>query len=127
MSATVSLTRASLETCEIQKGVHRLGLKISESELNELKRGNSISLEGRRLSELGSIFILAEAISAVHSVKKITFRDLPKLVTGASECFGIPIHCWNSVLLGKCWLILTLEDGKPAVRISFQDIHTVEG
>lgn len=126
MPATISVSTPSLETYEIQKGINRLGLTISEAELNELKRGNPISLEARRLSEIGSIFILAEALSAIHSVKKITFRDLPKGVTGSSGCFGAPIHCWDSDLLGKCWLVLTLEQGKPVVRILSQGLRTVE-
>lgn len=118
MSVTMSISTQSSEACEIQKGINRLGLKISESELNELKLGNPISLAGRRLSEIGSMFILAEALSAIHSVKKITFQDLPKIVTGSSGFYGVPIHCWNSELLGKCWLVLTLDDGKPVIRIS---------
>lgn len=126
MSATLSASTPSLETPEIQKGINRLGLKISESELNELRLGNAISLEGRRLSEIGLIFILAEALSAIHSVKKITFRDLPKGVTGSSGCSGVPIHCWHSDLLGKRWLVLTMEDGKPAIRISSQDLDAVK-
>jgi hypothetical protein len=128
MSATRSATRSAStpnpETCdcEIQKGIHRLGLKISEAELNELKGGKTISLASRRLSEIGSIFILAEALCAIHSVKKITFGDLPNVVTGSLNCSGVPIHCWTSDVLGKSCLVLTLEDGKPAVRISSQEL-----
>lgn len=126
MSVTRSASIQNPETREIQKGIHRLGLKISESELNELNHGKTISLESRCLSEIGSIFILAEALSAVHAVKKITFRDLPNVVERSLGCSGVPIHCWNSDLLGKCCLVLTLEDGKPAVRIASQDLGIVE-
>lgn len=112
----------SLEISEIQKGINLLGLNISESELNELKSGNTISLEGRGLSEIGSVFILAEALSAVISVKTITFRDLPKILTESSRCSGIPIYCWSSELFGKCCLFLTLLDGKPAVKVSSQRV-----
>ena len=45
----------SLRTSEIEKGISLLGLKITESELNELQIGNAISLEGRGLSEIGSV------------------------------------------------------------------------
>lgn len=105
-----------LESSEIQKGINLVGLKISESELNELN-GNTISLEGRNLSEIGSVFILASALSAVNSVKAITFRDLPKVFI-SSSCCGGSIYSWNSDLLGKCCLLLTLVDGKPAFKVS---------
>ncbi len=108
------------ETNEIQKGIKLLGLNISESELNELKLGHPISLETRRLSEIGSVLILAEAISALHSVKNITFEDLPKVVIKSSNCSGIPIHCWTSDPFGKCYLILTLTDGKPTIMLSLE-------
>jgi hypothetical protein len=107
-----------LETCEIQKATHLLGLNISDTELNELTLGNTVSLEGRSLSEIGSIFILAEALSAVHSVKNITFRDLLEVFIESSCCCGVPIYRWKSEILGDRCLILTLSDGKPAVKIS---------
>lgn len=106
----------SLNPQEIQKGVHLLGLNISESELNELKSGSIISLEGRGLGEIGSIFILAEALSRMNSVKNVTFQDLRKVVTEPSHTSGIPIYCWNTDSLRKCCLCLTLINGKPAVR-----------
>ena len=105
-------------TPEIQKGFSLLGLKVSDIELNELQHGNSISLESRRLSEIGSVLILAEALSSLHSVKNITFKDLPKIVTESLSCSGIPVHRWNDDILGKCYLLLTLVDGKPAFKIS---------
>jgi hypothetical protein len=107
-----------LEISEIQKGINLVGLKISEAELNELKSGNTISLEGRGLSEIGSVFILAEALSARNLVKAITFQDLPKVFIQSSSCSGVPIYLWNSDLLGKCCLLLTLVNGKPAFKVS---------
>ncbi|MFN6571681.1 hypothetical protein [Dendronalium sp. ChiSLP03b] len=109
-----------IETPEIQKGFNLLGLKVSDIELNELKHGNTVSLESRRLSEIGSVLILAEALSSLHSVKNITFKDLPKVVTESTNCSGIPVHRWNDDILGKCYLLLTLVDGQPAFKISSQ-------
>lgn len=112
---------SSLNTHEIQKGINLLGLNISESELNELQSGNIISLESRSLGELGSVFILAEALSAVNSVKSVTFQNLLEVVTEPSRRFGfgIPIYCWNSDL-GKCCVCLKLVNGKPAVSIGWE-------
>ncbi len=109
-------------TPEIQKGFNLLGLKVSDIELNELQHGNIVSLESRRLSEIGSVLILAEALSSLHSVKNITFNDLPKVVTESLNCSGIPVHRWNDDILGKCYLLLTLLDGKPAFKISSQNV-----
>ncbi|WGV26201.1 hypothetical protein [Halotia branconii] len=109
-------------TPEIQKGFNLLGLKVSDIELNQLQHGNIISLESRRLSEIGSVLILAEALSSLHSVKNITFNDLPKVVTESLSCSGIPVHRWNDDILGKCYLLLTLLDGKPAFKISSQNV-----
>ena len=109
----------NLDIFAIQKGLNLLGLEISELELNELQCGNHISLEGRGLSEIGSFFILAAALSASNlgkAIKTITFRDLPKAATESTCCSGIPLYCWNSDQLGKRCLYLTLVDGKPAVR-----------
>ncbi len=115
--------KQGLETGEVQKGIKLIGLHISEFELTQLERGNTISLENRRLGEIGSVFILAEALSAVNSVKRnITFQDLPQTVREFSWCSGVPIYCWNSDLIGKCCLILTLVDGKPAIRVSSQKL-----
>lgn len=109
-------------TPEIQKGFNLLGLKVSDIELNQLQHGNIVSLESRRLSEIGSVLILAEALSSLHSVKNITFNDLPKVVTESLSCSGIPVHRWNDDILGKCYLLLTLLDGKPAFKISSQNV-----
>jgi hypothetical protein len=112
----------SLETHEVQKATKLLGLKISETELNELKSGNFISLENRGLSEIGSVFILAEALSNLNSFNKITFRDLPEVITESSRCSGIPTYYWNSEHFGKCCLLLTIVDGKPALKASYQKV-----
>lgn len=117
----MSHSQQSLEFTEIQKAINLFGLKFSEVELYELKFGNTVSLESNRLSEIGSIFILAEAISATNSVKNITFRDLLEIMTESSHSSGLPIHYWNSDLLGKCCLLLTLVDNKPAVRFLYQN------
>lgn len=106
----------SLRTSEIEKGISLLGLKITESELNELQIGNALSLEGRGLSEIGSVFILAEALSAINSVKSITFGKSPKVSTSSRS--GIPIYCWNCELIGRCCIVLTLIDGYPAIKVA---------
>lgn len=114
----MSNTTQNREICQIQKGINLLGLNLSESEFNELELGNTISLAGRRLSEIGSIFILAEALSALQSVKNTTFQDLLKVVGEPSYYSGIPIYRWDSEILGNRCLLLTMLDGKPAVTIS---------
>lgn len=107
------------EIGEIKKGINRLGLTLSEAEINEIKLGKNISLESRCLSEIGSLFILASAISAVNlgrNNKNITFEDLPEAVNDYPTCtIGIPIYSWNSKVLGKCILYLTLVNGKPGI------------
>ncbi|MHC0067421.1 hypothetical protein ACWATR_31675 [Nostoc sp. UIC 10890] len=110
-----------LQACNIQKAVNLLGLKLSDAELSELKTGNSISLESRVLSEIGSVFILAEAIlrTKLVKVKNVTFCDLQKAVAEFSQHFGIPIYCWDSRTGSKCCLLLALVDGKPAIRVSY--------
>ncbi len=124
MSISTPIMSVSIQTTtpEIQKGFNLLGLKVSDIELNELQHGNTVSLESRRLSEIGSVLILAEALSSLHSVKNITFKDLPKVVTESLSCSGIPVHRWNDDILGKCYLLLTLLDGKPAFKISSQNV-----
>ncbi|MBH8552277.1 hypothetical protein I8751_07800 [Nostocaceae cyanobacterium CENA357] len=122
LSTPTMLIPTQTATPEIQKGFNLLGLKVSDIELNELQHGNTVSLESRRLSEIGSVLILAEALSSLHSVKNITFKDLPKVVTESLSCSGIPVHRWNDDILGKCYLLLTLLDGKPAFKISSQNV-----
>ena len=113
------LTQNSI-TPKVRKYFNLLGLDLSESELSELQSKNYISLKSRGLSEVGSVFILAAALSAANSGnsrKSITFQDLVKKVTESTYCSGIPICCWNSEPTGKCCLYLTLVAGQPAVRI----------
>ncbi|YAF97321.1 MAG: hypothetical protein AB3A66_06565 [Nodularia sp. CChRGM 3473] len=108
-------------TNEIHKGLHLLGLSLSELELNDLKIGQTISLETRSLGEIGSMFILAAALSAVNlgkTKKTVTFGDLPQVVNESANSPGIPIYCWISDTLNKKCLYLTLVDGKPALRIT---------
>ncbi|MBD2615156.1 hypothetical protein H6G94_28550 [Nostoc punctiforme FACHB-252] len=120
MNSSILETTMNLETCDIQKAVKILGLEISDGELDELKSGNNISLTSRDLSEIGSVFILAEAIlrTKVIKVKNVTFDDLEKVTEDFSQHSGIPIYCWDSETSGKCCLLLTLVDGKPNIRLS---------
>ncbi|WP_208346138.1 hypothetical protein [Aetokthonos hydrillicola] len=85
----------SVNVQELLKGANLLGLNISESELNQLQSGSILSLEGRGLGEIGSIFILAEALSKMNSVKNVTFEDLRKVIPHSSHGCGIPIYCWQ--------------------------------
>lgn len=111
----------SLNSHTIQEKFNLLGLNLSDSELNELKSGNIISLESRGLSEIGSLFILAAALSTSilgNTKKTITFRDLPQAATEFTSCSGIPIYCWTSdAPQSKCCLYLTLLHGKPVVGL----------
>lgn len=116
---TIVESQQSLEISAIKRGLQRIGLSLSEAELQELNLGNTISLEGIGLGEIGSIFILASAVSAVNLGKprqSITYQDLPKAVQDSACCSGISIYCWDSATTGKRCLHLTLIDGKPAVR-----------
>lgn len=109
----------TINNSEIKKGLDLLGLNLSDSELNEVEIGNTISLEDRNLSEIGSVFILAEALSATHlgkKKKKIRFQDLPQGVTDSGYYAGIPIYCWKENPQVKCCIYLTFLDGKPAVQ-----------
>ncbi|MBW4435291.1 MAG: hypothetical protein KME28_27170 [Pelatocladus maniniholoensis HA4357-MV3] len=109
----------TLDCYKIQKGIHLLGLNVSESELKELLSGNSISLESRDLSEIGLLFILAEALSALISFKKVTFRDLSEVITEDLSSPGIPIFYWN-LEVGRCCLYLALVNSQPALKICYQ-------
>lgn len=116
----MSTSTQSLDNSTIHKALNLLGLEFSESELNELQSRNYISLEGKDLSEIGTVFILATALSSAISGKTketITFQDLMKAVTESTSFSGIPIYCWNFGLAGKSCLYLTLVAGKPAVSI----------
>ena len=104
---------------EIRKGLNLLGLNLSDSELNEAKIGDTILLENRTLGEIGSVFILAAALSAANlGKKKITFQDLYKSMTESqsSSGYGIPIYCWHDSVQKKYCIYLALIHGKPAIR-----------
>lgn len=110
----------SLDISTIQKGLNYIGLKLSDSELNELQSGNPISITSRGLGEIGSIFILAAAVSTWNSgnIKKtIAFQDLRKVLTDSAPCSGLPIYCWDSSSASKCCLYLNLLNGVLTVRI----------
>jgi hypothetical protein len=110
----------NLENTKISKVVNLIGLKLSDEELTNLKFGNNISLESRKLSEIGLVFILAEAILRKNlvTVKNITFCHLQETVSEVSQHSGIPIYCWDFETSGKYCLLLALVDGKPAIKIS---------
>ncbi len=114
----------SLDLNQIQKGINLLGLKVSETDLQALQAGHTISLGSKRLGEIGSILILAEALALVNLVKSITFGDLLK--AAQEPAAGIPIYCWNSEY-GKCSLCLTLIDGNVAIttRTEFSPTWTM--
>ncbi|WP_013334438.1 hypothetical protein [Gloeothece verrucosa] len=104
---------------ELKKGLNRIGVNLSELHLNQLYSGESVSLEHLELSQIGSIFILVSAVSAVHSGRskqQITFKDLPKSVQECADCSGVPIYCWFRTEHQKSCLYFTLIDGKPAIR-----------
>lgn len=119
-SITISQSRQIIpEIQELQKGLYRVGLKLSESEVNELNVGNIVSLKTLGLGEIGSVFILAAAVchcKLSKDKKPITFQDLPTVGQDYNCCAGIPIYCWESDSFGKRCLHLTLIDGLPALR-----------
>jgi hypothetical protein len=124
-STTLVLSQLILESHELRRGINRIGLNLSDLELQALEQGNSVSLEGRGLSEIGSMFIMAAAVAAINLGKPRTllkFSDLPTLVEPDippenASCPGIPIYCWLSNLDKKCCVYLTLTDSKPVLKI----------
>lgn len=110
-----------LEIVQIEKGLARVGLKLSKTQLNELNIGNIVTLETMELGEIGSVFILALAVFGSNSrnrKKLITFEDLSRAVIDCRCCSGIPIHCWNSdSVIGNRCLHLTVLNSVPAVRV----------
>lgn len=108
----MSLISKISEITEIKKGFRCLGLEISESEINAIEMRKSISLQTRTLSEIGSLFILASAISALKLGQKstsFTFQNLPYL--------RLPLYSWNCQYFGECCLFLTLINGNPEIII----------
>jgi hypothetical protein len=124
-STTLVLSQLLLESHELRRGINRIGLNLSDLELQALEQGNSVSLEGRGLSEIGSMFIMAAAVAAINLGKPRTllkFSDLPTLVEPNippenASCPGIPIYCWLSDLDKKRCVYLTLTDSKPVLQI----------
>ncbi len=117
----VQLTSNFNHINEIKKGLTLVGLNFSDSELQELQTEHIISLENKSLGEIGSLFILAAAISSINlgnPRRKITFRDLPQIVEDSTCSSGIPIHSWDDEILSKKCLYLTLVEGKPAISLS---------
>jgi hypothetical protein len=111
----------SRNTDEIKKGLKLVGLNFSDSELYELETQQIISIEDKSLDEVGSVLILAAAISSVNlgcPKKKFTFRDLPQVVHSSACSSGIPIYCWDDEKLIKKCLYLTLMQGKPVIILS---------
>ena len=75
---------------ELEKGLQRVGLSLSEPELRQLSFGHIISLEKMELSTIGTLFLLASAASALnlgHIKKPIAFQDLPKATQDCQEMF----------------------------------------
>lgn len=122
MSKTMSKLIPTITNKEIRKGLNLLGLNLSDSELNESKIGDTILLEDRTLGEIGSVFILAAALSAANlGQKKITFQDLYQAMieSESSSGYGIPIYCWQDNFQNNYCIYLTLIKGKPAIRTSY--------
>ena len=105
---------------ELQTELQRIGLKLSESQFDQLNIGNAISLENVSLSEIGSAFIVGSTLFSLNlgKNKKTTFGDLLTTFLDGDACTGIPIYCWNSDLIyGKRYLCLTVVNGVPSFRI----------
>lgn len=110
----------SKENPEVLKGINLMGLNISGEELTVLMQGYTVSLENRSLSEIGSIFIFAEALSSLNSFKESTFQDLLNVCKELSTHPGLPIHCWTSDLSGKCCLLLAVVNCKLVLKAEFE-------
>jgi hypothetical protein len=96
-----------IEISKIQKAIELLGLNLSDSELDELKSGNTISLESKGLSKVGSVLILAEAISKSSSGKTASDQNLILVSSEPSGFCTIPVYYCNSDRLDKSCLYLT--------------------
>jgi hypothetical protein len=122
MASSASLTEISTalptEAEEILKGIRHLGLKLSEHEIEMLLCGEIMSLEDRSLSEIGSVFILAQALAKLNSLSCTTFKDLLKVVVNFSNHPGLPIYSWSSENCKKGCLLLSFVDSKPSLRVS---------
>lgn len=115
------VSTSSNNTKELNKGLQLVGLNFSDYELDKLQTQQIISIEDKSLSEIGSVFILAAAISSVNlgnPKNKFTFRDLLKVVDNSGYTSGIPIYYWEDESLIKKCLYLTLVKGKPAIILT---------
>lgn len=105
---------------EIHQGVKSLGLNLTEKELASLQSGNLVLLEQRRLSEIGSIFILAAALCPLNSDQKRKtplFLDIYASEQPASNQQGIPVYCWSKKPSERACLYLFLANGIPSCQI----------
>lgn len=112
---------SSGNTDEIKKGLKLVGLSLSELEIDELQTKQIVSIEDKSLDEIGSVLILAAAISSLSlgcPKKKFTFRDLPQVVHSSAFSSGIPIHSWNDDSSIKKCLYLTMVQGNPMIILS---------
>lgn len=106
-----------LKVDDIQKIGDLIGLSFSESELKMLATGNFVSLKSRGLSEIGSVLILAEALSNVMSA---SMSDSLKISEDSGESIyssEVPIYCWKARNLTKHCLFLTVSDCILSYRI----------
>lgn len=110
------------EIVKIMKGVHLLGLNLTETEFEQLDSGDAVALEGKRLGEIGAALILAEALFARDYRQGMTLIGLSEAVTESVDYSGIPIYYWISQYSKRCCLVLTLINGKPAIKVSSQFI-----
>lgn len=103
---------------KIEQALGILGLKISDSQLNRLYDEKLLSLEYLTLSDLGTLLLLANAISS-HKFEQKTycFRDL-LILNKNSNFLGIPLYCLSTQSSSKkTYLRLTFLAGNPAIVI----------
>jgi hypothetical protein len=114
IALTANINRVLL-TQELNKGLNKVGLSLSPTELTLLSSGYPVSLENRQLGEIGCVFILAAAISAANLGKKnITFKDLPS-VDGYHNLSGLPLYYLNCNCVNKYCLYLILLKSRPTL------------
>jgi len=112
--------RQSEEFKGLEEILKNLGLQLSPLELERLCDKKFVSLENLTLAELGTLFILASAVTSHHfKEQNISFRDL-LIFNGSSNCFGIPLYYWESNSSVKFYLRLTFLMGKPTIVIQNQ-------
>jgi|GEM_PF-4813550 len=110
-----------LENSELKKALERIGLVLSEAEINDLNRGKTILLENMELSQIGLVLIIASALLANNQGQDktaITFKDLPKKAHNCSSCLGIPLYSCKCELNDEFRCVyLTFINGIPALKI----------